>query len=146
MTAKCLNHLEVGCRVWTYGQREHGHDKVSVPAQTGGTVVGKQNEFITIDNPLYRVKWDTGQESVHYSNTLICIGRAQTLDEFTQSILADAERIKVVRGPNGGLREFTIFLKSGDWIDGMSQLQPQLEAKQIPIELEQLQRKKRFRG
>lgn len=99
---------------------------------------------MTIDNPLYRVKWDTGQESVHYSNTLFCIGRSQTLDDFTQSILVAAERAKIVRGPNGGLREFTIFLKNGDWIDGMSQLLPQLEANQIPIELEQLQRRKRL--
>jgi hypothetical protein len=146
VNGKCLNNLEVGCRVWSaWGLHEHGHDKVSVPKNTGGTVIQKWNEFSTMDNPLYRVKWDTGQQSVHYYNTLYCIGRSQTEAAFTQSILAEASSVKITRGPMGGIRRFTIFLKNGDWIEGMVQLQPQLEAAKVPIELEQLERKKRIR-
>lgn len=140
---KCINSPEVGSRVWTKGFFEHGHKKVSVPAATGGTVIGRWNEFMTMDNPLHRVKWDTGQESVHYFEELFCIGQCRSKVEFEATILAEAERVKQTIGPNGGKRGLQIFLRNGDWVDELYDLLPRLKEKGIPIEIEQLEKRPR---
>ena len=142
----CINWLEIGSRVWTeYGFHQHGHDKVNVPPETGGTIIAKWNEFMTMDNPLHRVNWDSGQKSVHYSNELFCIGHSRTITEFMAGILAEAERAKHTVGPNGGDRGFRIFLRNGDWVEGIYQLKQSLEQKNIPIEVEVLPRKPHYR-
>lgn len=147
MSGKCLNALEVGSRVWAAsGLHEQGRDKVNVPGKTGGTVIRKWKEFGTLDNFSYAVRWDTGQDTVHYFDTLYCIGQSKTDAEFLQAIFAEAERAKLTRGPSGGVRGFRILLKNGDWIEGMSQLVPQLEERKIPVDVEQLERKKRRHG
>ena len=144
MNGKCINRLDVGCRVWAeYGFHEHGHDKVSVPPKTGGTIISTRQEFYTIDQLLYTVNWDTGQRSVHYSNTLCAIGNVRTLSEFEDSIVAQAARGEMVLGPNGGLRSAKIFLQNGDWVAGMYGLQSRLEAANIPIQIERIPRRPR---
>jgi hypothetical protein len=143
MAEKCINALEVGCRVWAeHGYHEHGHDKVNVPAKTGGTVVASWNEFQTIQNPFYRVKWDSGETSVHYSTTLHCTGKFQTPNELREFVLAEAEKAKIVIGPMGGVRSFEIFLRNGDWVTGIVSKE-ELEARNIQVEVERLERKKR---
>jgi hypothetical protein len=134
----------VGCRVWAeWGLYEHGHDKVSVPPKTGGTISSTRQEFSTIDQLLYTVNWDTGQRSVHYSNTLSSIGSARSLVEFQDWIVAEAVRGEIVLGPMGGLRSAKIFLRNGDWISGMYGLEARLEVANIPIQTERLPRKQR---
>jgi hypothetical protein len=137
-----INSLAPGRRVWTYyGLREHGHEKVNVGPQTGGMVVSRANEFNTLDNPLYTVKWDTGQESVNYGNDLQCIGQYQTLGEFDQMILAEAVQVKRVVGPQGGLRHSTTYLRNGDTIADYEP--PGLLESGIPILTEIVARKPR---
>jgi hypothetical protein len=144
MMADPIDLVAVGRRVWTEpGLHGHGWHKVNVPPATGGIVVSSFNEMRTIDNPLYNVKWDTGQTSTHYFGELKCIGQARTLCEFHEAILAGAERAKVVIGPNGGLRRFDIYLKDGAWAQDAAELREQLENLKIPIEVEHLQRKPR---
>ena len=143
MNGKCVNSLEVGCRVWAeFGLRDHGHDKVNVPAKTGGTVVSAGQEFSTIDQSLYAVNWDTGKHSLHYSNTLCAIGQARNLAEFEDAIVAAAVRGQIVLGPNGGRRGGKIFLRNGDWVDEMCGLQARLEAANVPIQVERLARRR----
>jgi hypothetical protein len=137
----CINRLRMGARVWTEGFWEHGHDKVTVPSPTGGTVTREWNEFLTIDNPLYQVEWDTGQVSVHYGPELMCIAQCRTREEFDQMIAAEAVHAKRVLGPNGGLRGCTIVLRSGDTIEGYSA--PAMQKGDIPTETEILPRKPR---
>jgi len=144
INGRCVNRLDVGCRVWAeWGLREHGHDRVSVPAKTGGTISSTRQEFSTIDQLLYTVTWDTGQRSVHYSNTLSSIGTARNLSEFQDWIVAEAVRGEIVLGPMGGLRSAKIFLQNGDWVAGMYGLEARLEAANIPIQTERLPRKQR---
>src|SRR5690606_26033214 len=120
--------LEVNSRVWAaYGLHNHGRDKVNVPAQTGGKIISKWNEFSTMDNPLYKVQWDTGQQSIHYSNTLYAIGQAKDYVEFQQNILDCAERAELIIGPTGETRRLKIYLKNGDWIDGLFDLREKIE-------------------
>jgi hypothetical protein len=144
MNGRCANSLEVGSRVWTeQGLHEHGHDKVNVPARTGGAVVSTYKEFMTLDQLLYTVSWDSGQRSVHYSNSLCAIGNARTLAEFEDTIVAEAVRAEMLFGPNGGFRRAKIFLRNGDWVDGMYGVQSRLEAANIAIQVEHLERKRR---
>ncbi len=138
---KCINRLDVGSRVWVVGLYQHGYNKITIPSPTCGTIVAKWNEFSSMDNPLHRVKWDTGQESVHYFQDLYCIGQCRTKSEFEDSILREAERAKQTIGPNGGKRGLRIFMQNGDWVDDLYSMLPQLKEKGIPIETEQLERR-----
>src|SRR5260221_13834690 len=100
-----INELQVGRRVWTVaGFHEQGHDKVSVPSQTGGVIASSFNQYMTINDPLYVVQWDTGQKSTYYGNELGCIGQCRNYSEFEQAILKDAMRAKKTLGPMGGIR------------------------------------------
>jgi hypothetical protein len=136
-----LNYLKEGSRVWTFeGFREQGHRKVSVPAATGGTIRRVWKEFSTGDQCLYDVKWDTGQESTYYANQIESIGESRTVDEFYDLVVARADRAKLVLGPQGGFRSFTIYLKDDEWVAGFGKLKPMLEAAGIPIEEERLPR------
>jgi hypothetical protein len=142
MTGKCINRLERGCRVWAQaGFRDHGYENVSVPPMTGGVVISTSRQYLTVDLMLYTVKWDTGQQSVHYPKELCSLGTARSLTEFEDSIMAEADHAEIILGPSGGDRGAKIFLKSGDWIDGMYGLKPKLEAANILIETKRLPRK-----
>jgi hypothetical protein len=144
MDGKCVNQLKVGCRVWAeFGLHEHGHNKANVPLKTGGMVVSARQEFQTIDQLLYTVKWDSGQDSVHYYESLCAIGSARDLNEFEGMIMAEAIRVEKVVGPNGGLRSAKIILRNGDWISGLYGLESRLEASNIPIQVERLERRRR---
>jgi len=144
MSGRCINGLDVGCRVWAEcGLHEHGHDKVSVPPKTGGTIISTWKEFYTIDQLLYTINWDTGQRSIHYSNTLCPIASARTLTEFGDLVVAQATRCEIALGPLGGLRSAKIILQNGDWVDGMYGLQARLEAANIPIQIERIPRRSR---
>ena len=143
---KCINHLKGGCRVWAeLGLRDHGHNKANVPAKTGGSVISTRQEFYTIDQLLYTVKWDSGQESVHYGNELHCIGQCRSLTEFEALIHTETIHIKQTLGPNGGKRGLVISLRNGDWIEDYYSILPELEQKGIPIETERLPRTPRLR-
>lgn len=140
MSGKCVNALAYGCRVWTeHGLREHGHKKVNVPEKTGGTVGPFPGE-------LFSVKWDSGQESVHYGNELCVIGDARDLPELEDMIIREAVRCRLVLGPQGGTREVTIFLRNGDWANGLYawrvRLESRVAAANIPVDVEHLARKK----
>lgn len=141
MSGRCVNCLEVGSRVWAeLGLIQHGHEKVNVPAKTGGTVAPFPGGLCAVD-------WDSGQQSVHYPNELLSIGTARNLIEFLDAMKAAAVRMKKVLGPMGGNRGITIFLQNGDWVAAnQHELQPlveSLEAANIPVEVEQLKRKKK---
>lgn len=137
MSGKRVNLLDIGCRVWAeYGRHEHGHKKVNVPAKTGGTVAYFSSE-------LYAINWDAGQQTVEYPNELCVIGMARNRTEFEDTIISQAVSSRKVVGPQGGLREFTIFLRNGDWITNSAIAESRLEAANIPIQVEKLARKKR---
>lgn len=137
-----INELQTGRRVWTFsGFHEQGHDKVSVPPQTGGVIVSSFNKYMTINDPLYVVQWDTGQKSTYYGNQLVCIGQYRTYSVFEQAIAKDAERAKKTVGPMGGIRRFTLHLRNGDTVEGCANVEPLLQQAQIPIETEIIPRK-----
>ena len=139
VSGKCINSLETGHRVWTEaGLCDHGHEKVNVPAKTGGTI----EPFPSYSGGLNAVRWDTGQRSVHYDNELFVIGNARSLTEFEEAIMAEAIRVSRILGPQGGNRQFMILLRNGDWVSGISYcyLLPRLEAANVPIQIEQLAR------
>ena len=142
MSGKYVNALELGSRVWAeHGLHEHGHEKVSVPAQTGGTVA-------PFGGDLFTVRWDTGQESVHYSSELLSIGNALNLSEFLDGIMVAAVRVRKTLGPRGGDHGSTIFLRNGDMIYcapyEFKSLLASLEAAGIPVEAEQIQKEKKI--
>jgi uncharacterized protein with WD repeat len=109
---------------------------VNVPAQTGGNV----SRF---SDDLWAVKWDTGQQSVHYSSDLYAIGQARDLAEFEGMIMAEAVSVRQVIGPQGGNRTFTISLRNGDWVSSMAAMKTRLEVANIPIEIERIPKKTR---
>lgn len=130
MNGKCLNEIVEGCRVWAkWGLHGHGRDKVSVPAKTGGTLMRKWKEFSTLDNYLYTIKWDTGQTSVHYRNTLpFCIANFKTEAEFESMVVAEASNFELIDGKFRG----KVFLRSGDWVEGVWGLEARLKEANIP--------------
>lgn len=137
MSGNCINALVPGCRVWTeHGLQCHGHHQINVPARTGGTVS-------PYSLGLYAVKWDTGQQSVHYPVELRIIGNALNITEFEDGIMEEAVSVRKVVGPQGGNREFTVFLRNGDWVSNMAHLEARLEAAKIPIQVERIARKSR---
>jgi hypothetical protein len=145
MSAECINKIEVGCRIWTEhgGLFEQRNNSVNVPAKTGGTITSIWNEFTTINDPLCRVQWDTGQITIFYCGNLFSIGRFKTLAEFEAFILAEAQRAELVLGPMGGFRSLTIFLRNGDWINGTQEMSEDIKYKNIPVEVVRLEKKKR---
>lgn len=144
MTGNCLNSLKTGNRVWAeWGLREHGHKKVNVPPKTAGTISSKWNEYHSIDNPLYTVNWDSGQQSVHYGGELVCIAQCRTLEEFHQMILKEALNANRIVGPQGGSRGFTIHLRNGDRIENYYPALLLLDEAKIPINIEAIPRKPR---
>lgn len=104
---------DIGSRIWTIEElKQHGPfdgPKTDVPANIGGTVVGTERPYYTMDNLLYIVKWDSGQQTKHYLSELFVIGPFQTLDEFDES-LKYGKNAKLVVGPQGGFREFSMSL------------------------------------
>lgn len=135
-----INSFEVGKRVWSWGYRDHGHDKVTVPPQTGGVITGHSS---LCGNSLYSVRWDSGQTSTYYARELTSIGNCQTYTDFEGMILKEALRAEKVLGPSGGLRDFVVFLRSGDTAIGCLLLEALLVRADIPIETKKLQRKSR---
>jgi hypothetical protein len=109
--------LDVGKRVWTHsGFRDHGPEggpKIDVPPATGGTVVGVQKPDSTMDVLLYLVKWDTGQQGGHYLKELFCIGSFRTFGEFENALTARGREARLVLGPRGGFRRFTMEIGEG---------------------------------
>jgi hypothetical protein len=135
MNPERINRLDVGYRVWTeYGLREHGHAKTNVPPKTGGMIFASWHPYTSVDVLLYRVKWDSGQESVHYAKTLFSIGKARSLTEFEEFILAEAVGVELVEWPKGKLRDAKIRLLSGDYVDGLYGLRERLESANISIQ------------
>ena len=60
------------------GYPDHGPmegPKVSIPADTGGSIVDTEKPYRTMDQLLYVVRWDTGQTSKHYFKQLCGIGQ-----------------------------------------------------------------------
>ncbi len=102
----------VGNRVWTIeGLHQHGPMEgplVDVPAQTGGAIVGQETRF---GSALFRVHWDTGQQSGHYAKGLLCIGPFRTLDDFKAAVRRGGHSARAVFGPYGGLRKFTMDVR-----------------------------------
>jgi hypothetical protein len=108
----------VGGRVWTIpGLQNHGPlegPKVSVPANTGGTITGieKPHYAPTIGEDLYVIEWDTEQKTKHYFSgfgDVLCIGPFETLADF-ELALRTASTGELTRGPQGGFREFRATL------------------------------------
>lgn len=64
-----------------------------------------------MDFMLYEVRWDTRQHTKHYYKELFSIGPFQTLQDFEQAIQTTGKDAKLVLGPQGGLREFTMSLQ-----------------------------------
>ena|ERR1039457_2906203 len=129
---KCFNEIDVGSRVWAaWGLREHGRDKVNVPNKTYGTVIRIWKEYPSMDgNELYTIKWDTGQTSVHYGNTLpICIANFKTEAEFENMVIAEASCYELI----GGKFQGKVFLRSGNWVEKMWGLEARLKEANIPI-------------
>jgi len=98
--------LENGTRVWTEtGYPDHGPlegPKQDIPGPQGGTVVAINKPWLTMDQLLYTIQWDSGHESKHYGGKLCSIGRFRTRLQFE-----DASRVvslDVVVGPKGGFR------------------------------------------
>lgn len=97
---------------------------------------------------LYEVKWDTGQHTKHYYKELFYIGPFQTLEDFEQAIQTTGKDAKLVLGPQGGLREFTMsFQHQGkQYVLNLHKeqgriwtyLQPILERNSIQIAVEKL--------
>jgi hypothetical protein len=81
--------LIVGNRVWTVeGYHHHGPKglKVDIAPNQGGTIIGTEKPYYTMDQMLYKVHWDNGQLSKHYYKGLFCIGRLQNRAEFDEAI------------------------------------------------------------
>ena len=57
---------------------------------------------------LYFVHWDSGHESGHYIKDLLCIGPFRTLAEFESAVTSKGSDAKLLLGPRGGFREFTM--------------------------------------
>ncbi|MBI2920101.1 MAG: hypothetical protein HYY18_03330 [Planctomycetes bacterium] len=113
-----LNELRVGNRVWSMGgYPDHGPmegPKVSIPADTGGTVVDTEKPYRTMDQLLYVVRWDTGQTSKHYFKQLFGIGQYATVADFHRAIETASGKAEVVLGPQGGFREARVELMLGN--------------------------------
>lgn len=143
---------DVGCRVWTFGLQQHGPvngPKTDVLVETGGTIVGFEKPYYTMDIYLYSVQWDTGERTKHYFSELLCIGPFRTLSDFKQAILTDGERAKLTLGPVGGFRGFSMYLRNAgtplliqytkdhkrlyDWL-----IEPLIKQAGISVEVEQL--------
>jgi hypothetical protein len=104
-----LNELRVGNRVWSMGgYPDHGPKEgpmVSIPADTGGSIVATGKPYRTMDQLLYVVRWDTGQTSKHYSKELCGIGQYATWPTFSRAIETASGQAEVVLGPQGGFRK-----------------------------------------
>lgn len=99
--------LRVGARVWSFGYTDHGPidgPKIDIPAGIGGSIIGTEKPWMSMDSLLFVVKWDNGQISKHYGNGLNCIGRFETYDQFKRAI-AFAGPIALTLGPQGGFRK-----------------------------------------
>jgi hypothetical protein len=108
--------LTVGNRVWsTSGYRDHGPEygpKVDIAPNQGGTITASQENSYTrvLGDLLHTVRWDSGQESKHYSSKLFCIGRFQSRTEFEQAI-RPAGVAELTVGPAGGFRHVRLELE-----------------------------------
>lgn len=138
------------------GLRHHGPaegPKVSVGENTGGTIVRAEQPYCTMDMLLYVVRWDSGEDTKHYFKELLAIGPFGTMDEF-RSAVAHGKEPRLVLGPQGGFRGFTMVVEK----DGVplrvelvkeqgdlwrSVLQPILESSGQSIETQRLQAKTR---
>jgi hypothetical protein len=99
--------LVVGSRVWTSnGYNDHGPvdgPKIDIAPNQGGTITATQKPYFTMDDLLYSVRWDNGQESKHYYRELFSIGRFQSRVEFEQAIKPFGVA-ELTLGPAGGFR------------------------------------------
>jgi hypothetical protein len=115
MDNEVVTRPKVGARVWTVnGLLEHGPSegpKTNVPSGTGGKIVRTERPYVTRDQLLYVVEWDSGQSTKHYFGDLLVIGSFETIDEFRQAIVAGARPGTLVLGPGGGFREFTMEIE-----------------------------------
>ena len=155
MESEPITFPRVGARVWAlWGLHDHGPaegPKVSVGENTGGTVIRTEQPYRTMDMLLYVVRWDTGEETKHYFKELLVIGPFGSMDEF-RSAVAQGEQPRLVLGPQGGFRGFTMVVQK----DGRprrvelaqeqghlwrSVFQPMLESSGQPVETERLQSK-----
>lgn len=113
-----LNELRVGNRVWSMGgYPDHGPmegPKVSIPADTGGSIVDTERPYPTMDQLLYVVRWDTGQTSKHYFKQLCGIGQYATFADFRRAIETARGKAEVVLGPQGGFRQANADLMLAD--------------------------------
>lgn len=104
-----LNELRAGNRVWSMGgypdQGPMEGPRVSIPADTGGSIVDTEKPYRTMDQLLYVVRWDTGQTSKHYFKQLCGIGQYATFADFRGAPETAMGKAEVVFGLQGGFRQ-----------------------------------------
>ena len=70
-----------------------------------------ERSYVTMDQLLYVVQWDTGQTTKHYFGDLFVIGPFETLHAFEEALLAGVRTANLTVGPQGGFRHVVIELE-----------------------------------
>lgn len=121
MAESLFNAPAIGNHVWLENERvDHGPidgPKTTIPGKNLGTVIDMEKPYMTMDQLLYVVKWNSGHITKHYYTELFCIGTATSTIEFFE-LIAKCRSPILQQGPRGGFRKFSACIE----VDGTQRL------------------------
>src|SRR2546423_3966199 len=79
--------LAIGNRVWR--------------SQGCGAITAAEQPYMTMDQVLYTIQWDSGEVSKHYSSNLLGIGHFRSREEFEKAIVPPGA-VELTVGPRSG--------------------------------------------